>query len=86
MIELLAFIGFIVVGVVLLKLFFGVLGLVFHILLIPIKLALCLGLCVLALPFMLLLLPVFLVLGVGFAVVGTVFAALFGLFGLAWAW
>ena len=61
MIELFAFIGLVVVGVLLLKLFFGMLGIVFHILLFPIKLALCLVLCVLVLPFMVLLLPVFLV-------------------------
>jgi hypothetical protein len=83
MIELLAFIGLIVVGVFLLKLFFGVLGLVFHILLFPIKLVLSLVVVLVALPFLILLIPVFLVLGVGMAVVGTAIAALFG---FCWAW
>ena len=82
MFEFLALIGLIVIGILVFKLVFGMLGLVFHILLWPLKLALGLVVMVVALPFLILFLPVFLVLGLGFAIVGTIMAALWG---LCWA-
>ena len=77
MLELLALIGLFVVGVLFLKIFFGVLGLAFHILLFPIKLVLGLVAVVIALPFLILFFPVFLILGIGVAVLGTFVCTLF---------
>jgi hypothetical protein len=80
MLELLALIGFFVIGMLFLKIFFGALGLAFHILLFPLKLVLGLVIFALALPFLILLLPVFLVFGLGVAVLGAFVLSIF-----AWA-
>jgi len=81
MFELFALIGLFVVGILMLKIFFGVLGLAFKLILVPFKLLGALVVCVLLLPFFVMFLPVLLVLGIGFGVmaafVGTVFC---------WAW
>jgi len=77
MFELLALIFVVIFGLFLLKLFFVGLGLVFHIILFPVKLLLGLVFMLLALPFLVLLLPVFLILGLGFAVVGAVLGSIF---------
>jgi len=80
MLELLVLIGLLAVGLLALKIVFGVLGLVFHLLLIPIKLVIGLIMFVVMLPFLILLLPVFLLCGVGFAVMGGFLLGIFGLF------
>ena len=80
MLELLALIGFFFIGILFLKIFFGALGLAFHILLIPIKLVLGLVIFVLALPFLVLLFPVFLIFGLGVAMLGAFVVSIF-----AWA-
>ena len=80
MLELLVLIGLIMVGVLALKIFLGILGLAFHILLIPIKLVLGLLVFLLLLPFLILLLPFFLLFGIGFAVLGAVLTGLCGFF------
>lgn len=80
MFELLALFGLFVLGILVLKVLFGILGLAFHLLLFPIKLALGLVAVVLALPFLILALPVFLVLGLGFAVVGAAVCSIFCFF------
>jgi len=80
MFELLALIVAVVIGVFFLKVFFAVLGLAFHIVLLPVKLLLGLVFVLLALPFLVLLLPVFLILGLGFAVVGAILGSIFCFF------
>jgi hypothetical protein len=82
MLELLALLGLFVVGLFVLKIVFGVLGLVFHILLFPLRILLSLVLFVVMLPFLVLLLPVFLLFGIGMAAVG---AFALGVLGMAWA-
>lgn len=80
MLEILVIIGLLTVGVFALKLVFGILGLVFHLLLLPIKLVLGLLVFLLLLPFLILLLPFCLLFGIGFAVVGGVLLGLCGVF------
>ena len=63
--EILAVVAAIVFGVFLLQVLFGALGLVFQIVLFPIKLVLGLVFFALMLPFLVLLLPVAILLGVG---------------------
>ena len=87
MFELLALIGLIVVGVLVLKLAFCILGAVFHlgfqILLLPFKILGALVLAVLFLPLLILFAPVILILGISFAAVG---AAMLGAVCWVFAW
>ena len=80
MLELLVLIGLIMVGILAFKIFVGILGLAFHILLIPIKLVLGLVMFLLVLPFAVLLIPFFLLFGIGLAVLGAFLVGLFGIF------
>jgi hypothetical protein len=68
MLELLFLVFAIFFGVFILKLVFGLLGIVFHIALIPLKLVAGLVLFVLFLPLLLLLLPVVAVAAIGLGV------------------
>ncbi len=81
MFELFALIVLFLVGILVLKLVFGVLGLVFHLALLPLKLLVGLVVMVLFLPLLALLLPVAVVAVIGFGlfVVGAVVAGFFGL-------
>ena len=67
MIELLILFGLFVAGIFVLKIVFGVLGILFHLVLIPIKIGLGLLVFLLLLPIFVLLLPVFLICGLGVA-------------------
>jgi len=82
MLELLALIGLVVVGIFALKILFGILGVVFHVLLFPLRLLVGLVLFVVMLPFLILLFPFLLLFGIGMAAMG---AFALGVLGLAWA-
>ena len=80
MFELLVLFALLVLGVLVLKVIFGVLGFAFHLLLLPLKLLFGVVAVIVALPFLILALPVLLVLGLGFAVVGATLCSIFCFF------